>query len=158
MRLIQELELPERGIDSGAIGYFDARGGPDPNIVIRSAVLGDGRAYLGTGGAIVADSDPAAEYEETRHKVRPLLEALAALGAARPGPARPAAAADKPRDRPALSPPPAPRSASASGALARPVQAAEILITPGLVLGSRSSPDTLKLVARHRVSASGRST
>jgi len=76
MKLIQELEPVERGIYSGCIGYFDFRGGMDLNIVIRTAVLKDGFAHVGTGGAIVADSDPTAEYQETLHKARPLLEAI----------------------------------------------------------------------------------
>jgi para-aminobenzoate synthetase component 1 len=76
MRLIDRLEPVRRGIYSGAIGYFDVRGGADLSVVIRTLLLAKGRAYLHAGGAIVADSDPAAEYRESLDKARALLAAL----------------------------------------------------------------------------------
>jgi anthranilate/para-aminobenzoate synthase component I len=76
MKLINELEPVERGVYSGCIGYFDVRGGMDLNIVIRTAVITRGVAHIGTGGAIVADSDPAAEWAETLHKSSPLIQCL----------------------------------------------------------------------------------
>jgi anthranilate/para-aminobenzoate synthase component I len=76
MRLLDHLEPVRRGVYSGAIGYLDARGGADLAVVIRTLVLAEGRAHLHTGGGIVADSEPDAEWLETLAKARPLLEAL----------------------------------------------------------------------------------
>jgi para-aminobenzoate synthetase component 1 len=76
MRLLDQLEPVRRGVYSGAIGYLDARGGADLAVVIRTLVLEGGRAHLHTGGGIVADSEPHAEWLETLVKARPLLEAL----------------------------------------------------------------------------------
>jgi anthranilate/para-aminobenzoate synthase component I len=64
-------------MDSGAVGYLDLRGGADLAVTIRSVVLANGRAYLGTGGGIVADSRAAAEWNEAEDKARALLAALA---------------------------------------------------------------------------------
>ena len=82
MQLLARLEPLRRGIYSGAIGYFDVRGGADLCVVIRTILLRDGRAYVHTGGGIVTDSDPREEYRETLHKARPLLAALDACDAA----------------------------------------------------------------------------
>jgi anthranilate synthase component 1 len=49
----------------------------DTAIVLRSAVLRGGRAYVQAGAGIVADSDPGREYEETENKARAVLQALA---------------------------------------------------------------------------------
>jgi anthranilate/para-aminobenzoate synthase component I len=76
MGIIDRLEPVRRGIYSGAIGYFDVRGGLDLSVVIRTLLLKKGRAYLHAGGAVVADSDPAAEYRESLDKARALLAAL----------------------------------------------------------------------------------
>jgi para-aminobenzoate synthetase component 1 len=76
IRILDRLERVRRGIYSGAIGYFDARGGADLSVTIRTILLRRGRAYLHVGGGIVADSDPAAEYRETMDKARPLFAAL----------------------------------------------------------------------------------
>ncbi len=82
MRLLGRLEPVCRGIYSGAIGYLDARGGADFSVVIRTLLLRGGRAYVHTGGAIVADSDPRDEWRETLDKARPLLAALDEVGGA----------------------------------------------------------------------------
>ncbi len=84
MRALDALETMRRGFYAGALGYLDARGGADLAVVIRSAFVRAGRAYLHTGGGIVADSDPAAEYAETLAKLRSLLGALAESEGASP--------------------------------------------------------------------------
>jgi anthranilate synthase component 1 len=66
------------------------RGGADLCVVIRSAFLRDGRAYLHAGGGVVADSRSFAEHAEAETKLAPLLRALAeAEGVAGTGPSRP---------------------------------------------------------------------
>jgi anthranilate/para-aminobenzoate synthase component I len=77
MRALDRLEAVRRGFYSGALGYLDVRGGADLSVVIRSAFVRDGRAYLHAGGGIVADSEPAAEYAESRAKLASLVAALA---------------------------------------------------------------------------------
>jgi anthranilate/para-aminobenzoate synthase component I len=78
MKIIESLERDKRGIYAGAIGYFDVGGGFDFSVVIRTFVVANGRAYFNVGGAVLADSDPAAEYRETMDKARALLDALSA--------------------------------------------------------------------------------
>ncbi|MFD0887210.1 aminodeoxychorismate synthase component I, partial [Streptosporangium algeriense] len=78
MQIIDALEAGPRGVYSGAIGYFSLSGAVDLSIVIRTAVLEPRRVTYGVGGAIVALSDPAAEYEETAVKATPLLRLLGA--------------------------------------------------------------------------------
>jgi para-aminobenzoate synthetase component 1 len=76
MKIIDALEPVKRGIYSGSIGYIDYAGNLDLNIVIRTILIKDGKAYFQVGGAIVADSDPRDEYLETLHKARALRLAL----------------------------------------------------------------------------------
>jgi anthranilate synthase component I len=78
MQIIDELEPVRRGIYAGAVGYF-AWGGlnMDTAIAIRTLVASDGMAHVQAGAGIVADSEPAAEYEETLAKARALLRVLA---------------------------------------------------------------------------------
>jgi anthranilate synthase component 1 len=76
MEIIEELEVHRRGLYAGAVGYFDLHGNADLCIAIRTLLYHAGRAYLGVGAGIVADSDPGREYEETMHKGRALLTAL----------------------------------------------------------------------------------
>ncbi|MFF5204972.1 chorismate-binding protein [Streptosporangium sp. NPDC000396] len=84
MEIIDRLEGGARGVYSGVLGYFALSGASDLNIVIRTAVIGDGHLTVGAGGAIVLDSDPVAEYEEMLLKARaPLRPILAAQPAHR---------------------------------------------------------------------------
>ncbi len=76
MKVIASLEKSTRGIYSGAIGYIDFAGTLDLNIVIRSIVVTNSQCYFNVGGAVVSDSDPVAEYEETLDKARALVTAL----------------------------------------------------------------------------------
>ncbi|MDR2365960.1 MAG: anthranilate synthase component I [Zoogloeaceae bacterium] len=73
MEIIHELEPVKRGIYAGSIGYLDFHGNMDLAIAIRTAVIKDGKLQVQAGGGIVADSDPQAEWEETRNKARALL-------------------------------------------------------------------------------------
>jgi para-aminobenzoate synthetase component 1 len=76
--LIEQLEPVRRGPYAGAFGWLAPDGSCDLAVVIRTAVITRGRAYLRVGGAIVADSDPAAEYEESLIKARTVAAALGA--------------------------------------------------------------------------------
>jgi para-aminobenzoate synthetase component 1 len=76
IQIIDELEPVRRGIFTGAIGYWDLRGGCDFNIAIRTIAVERGIASFHAGGGIVADSDPDAEYEETLDKASGMMEAL----------------------------------------------------------------------------------
>jgi anthranilate synthase component 1 len=76
MELIAELEPTRRGIYAGAIGYFDFAGNLDCCIGIRTVTVTDGVASVQAGAGIVADSQPTAEYEETRAKAQAMLRAI----------------------------------------------------------------------------------
>ena len=78
MRIIDELEGEARGVYSGAIGYLGLGGGCDLSVAIRTIVVDCDSTTIGSGGAIVAQSDPAAEYDEM------LLKALAPMQALDP--------------------------------------------------------------------------
>jgi len=97
MSIIDTLEAGPRGVYSGAIGYFSLSGAADLSIVIRTLVARDGRATYGVGGAIVALSDPVAEYEETAVKATPLLRLLGSEFPQRSGVSREPAAPRRPR-------------------------------------------------------------
>jgi anthranilate synthase component 1 len=77
MEIIESLEPTRRALYAGTVGYLDAGGDMDMAIAIRTAVLHQGRAYVQAGAGIVADSDPATEEAETRHKARAVLSAIA---------------------------------------------------------------------------------
>ena len=68
MEIIAELERDRRGPYAGAVGYFDLSGNLDTAITIRTILMKDGVAHVQSGGGIVYDSDPAAEYAETENK------------------------------------------------------------------------------------------
>lgn len=76
MQIIGALEGPRRGLYGGAVGYLDFAGNLDCCIAIRTVTMRDGHAAVQAGAGIVADSIPAAEYEETRDKARALVQAL----------------------------------------------------------------------------------
>jgi para-aminobenzoate synthetase component 1 len=79
MEIIDELEPVARGPYTGSLGYFANTGDLDLNIIIRTFVIKDGRAHLQVGAGIVADSDPAREYEETLEKAAALIKSLEKL-------------------------------------------------------------------------------
>jgi anthranilate synthase component 1 len=76
MEIIAELESDRRGVYAGAVGYLDFAGNLDFCITIRTVLIEHGRAYVQAGAGIVADSDPSAEYQETRDKARAVIRAL----------------------------------------------------------------------------------
>jgi len=76
MQIIRELEPSGRGLYAGAVGYLDFAGNLDFCIAIRTIIMSKGMAYVQAGAGIVIDSNPAAEYEETRDKARALMRAL----------------------------------------------------------------------------------
>lgn len=76
MEIIEELEKVKRNIYTGSIGYFDFRGNCDFNIVIRTIVKKDNKAYFGVGGGITYDSIEEDEYNETLDKARALMRVL----------------------------------------------------------------------------------
>lgn len=77
MQIIRELEPTPRGVYCGLLGYFSVTGAIDTNITIRTCVVDGGRIRFSAGGGIVADSDPAAEFDETLAKAYPILQAIA---------------------------------------------------------------------------------
>jgi len=76
MEIINELEPTRRGLYAGAVGYFGFSGNMDFCIAIRTMLVRNGRVYLQVGAGIVADSDPAREYEETVNKGKAMVKAL----------------------------------------------------------------------------------
>jgi anthranilate synthase component 1 len=76
MQIIRDLEPSGRGLYAGSVGYLDFAGNLDFCIAIRTVIMSEGKAYVQAGAGIVMDSNPTAEYEETRDKARALLTAL----------------------------------------------------------------------------------
>jgi para-aminobenzoate synthetase component 1 len=79
MEIIEELEPTTRGVYTGAIGFLGLDGTVCLNIAIRTIIIAHGRAWVHTGGGIVADSDPQAEWDETVTKARALLAGIQAV-------------------------------------------------------------------------------
>lgn len=77
MEIIDELETVKRGVGyGGGVGYIASNGEADICIVLRTALFAEGQVHIQAGAGVVADSDPLAEYEETRAKARaPMLAA-----------------------------------------------------------------------------------
>ena len=76
MEIIDDLEPTRRSVYTGSLGYLSFGGDMDLDIVIRTIIVKDNRAYFQVGGAIVYDSRPEAEYIETLDKGRALIQAL----------------------------------------------------------------------------------
>jgi anthranilate synthase component 1 len=76
MQIISELEPQKRALYAGAIGYFGYNGNLDTCIVIRTIVMKGKKVFINAGAGIVADSDPALEYQETLNKARAMLKAV----------------------------------------------------------------------------------
>ena len=76
MQIIDELEPVRREIYGGAVGYFSFSGNMDLAITIRTLVIKDGKVHLQAGAGLVADSDPAAEWQETVNKGMAVMRAI----------------------------------------------------------------------------------
>ncbi|WP_137392354.1 anthranilate synthase component I [Rhodoligotrophos defluvii] len=89
MEIIAELERDKRGPYAGCVGYFSANGDMDTCIVLRTALVKDGKMYVQAGAGVVADSDPEAELQECVNKAKALFraaeEAVRFAGEARMG-------------------------------------------------------------------------
>jgi anthranilate synthase component 1 len=76
MQIIEELEPVRRGIYGGSVLYADFAGNLDSSIGIRTMLMQGKHAYLQAGAGIVADSNPASEFQETLNKAQALLRAV----------------------------------------------------------------------------------
>jgi para-aminobenzoate synthetase component I len=76
MEIIDELEPTKRSVYTGSIGYLGFNEDMDINIVIRTFLIKEGKAYCQVGGGIIYDSDSEDEYVETLDKARALIQAL----------------------------------------------------------------------------------
>ena len=84
MEIIHELEPERRGVYSGVYGFYDFEGQLNTAIAIRTMVVrpldnGNHQVIVQAGAGLVADSDPATEYQETLNKAKGLLEAISGL-------------------------------------------------------------------------------
>ena len=75
MEIIDELEKEKRGLYAGCVGYFSAAGEMDTCIVLRTALVKDGKMYVQAGAGIVADSVPEFEQQECINKAKALFRA-----------------------------------------------------------------------------------
>ena len=76
MEIIEELEPVRRNLYTGALGYLGFDGNVDLNIIIRTILIKDSKAYFGVGGGITWDSKEEFEYEETLDKAKALMRVL----------------------------------------------------------------------------------
>ncbi len=76
MEIIEEIEPTKRGPYTGSLGYIGFNGNMDLNIIIRTFLIKEGRAYIQAGAGIVADSDPEREYYECMKKAEALIRTL----------------------------------------------------------------------------------
>lgn len=76
MQLISKMEATQRGSYAGALGYFSYDGNLDSCITLRTALVKDGKVHIQAGAGVVADSVPAAEYQETINKASALFKAI----------------------------------------------------------------------------------
>ena len=76
MEIIDETEPTARGVYTGSIGFIGVDGNVGLNIAIRTIIIKDQKAFAQTGGGIVADSDPQAEWQETITKAKALLAGI----------------------------------------------------------------------------------
>ena len=76
MQIIEELEPTRRGVYGGSVLYADFAGNLDSCIGIRTLLMKGKKAYLQAGAGIVADSDPATEFQESMNKAGALLKAV----------------------------------------------------------------------------------
>jgi anthranilate synthase component 1 len=76
MQIIDEVEPTRRGPYGGAVGYLDFAGNMDTCIALRTIVWRNGTFDVQVGAGVVADSVPAAEYEETMNKAKAMLKAV----------------------------------------------------------------------------------
>src|SRR5690606_28865307 len=74
MEIIDELEASKRSVYAGAVGYVDHSGNLDTCIAIRTMLVRGNQVFVQAGAGIVADSNPAMEYEETVNKARALRQ------------------------------------------------------------------------------------
>jgi anthranilate synthase component 1 len=81
MEIIDELEPVARGPYAGAVGYLDFNGNLDTAIALRTLVIADGKAWVQAGAGVVADSTPAAEFNECQAKAAAALTALQSASA-----------------------------------------------------------------------------
>jgi anthranilate synthase component 1 len=75
-QLLRRVERTKRGPYGGAVGWLNGEGMMDTGVVIRSAVVKEGVAYVRAGAGVVHDSDPLAEADETRRKASAILSVL----------------------------------------------------------------------------------
>jgi anthranilate synthase component 1 len=83
LEIIDELEVAQRGVYGGVVGYFGLAGDADLAIAIRTATIVDGLARVQAGAGLVADSDPASEHQEAQNKAAAPLRAVAIANAMR---------------------------------------------------------------------------
>ena len=76
MELIDEIEDVKRGLYGGTVGYISFHEDIDTCIAIRTILFKNSKAYIQAGAGIVADSNPAKEYEETENKAKAMINAI----------------------------------------------------------------------------------